>query len=335
MESFEQLTDRGQAKRLKSLVIRALDQYDMKVSDIQLVGLFTNAVFRLRTKSGRSYIMRVCQPGWRTKSDLISEIIWLQALSRDTDIRIPEPIPARNGEFFVETLVEGVPEVRRCVVLSWLPGALLATKLNEKNLYQMGVLFARLHEHGAVFVPPDGFTKRKMDSIYARDEPDVLFNEASQDAFMPETKVVLRQTDARVKEAFAQLYRVPQGLQVIHNDLHHENIKIYYGHLYPFDFEDTIWGYPVQDVAMGLQDLMVDVDRDEYEPYQNAFREGYESLRNWPEHYEGQIDTFRAGRMLWVANYVARYERKYLRAHIDWLARQFEIYLDTGIIHKP
>ena len=62
MKSFEQLTDRGQAKRLKSLVIRALDQYDLEVSNIQ-----------------------------------------------------------------------------------------------------MGVLFARLHEHGAAFVPPDGFTKRKLD----------------------------------------------------------------------------------------------------------------------------------------------------------------------------
>jgi len=35
MKPFEQLSKRGQAKRLKSLVINALDQYDFKVSDIQ------------------------------------------------------------------------------------------------------------------------------------------------------------------------------------------------------------------------------------------------------------------------------------------------------------
>jgi len=85
---------------------------------------------------------------------------------------------------------------------------------------------------------------------------------------------------------------------------------------------------------MALQDLMVDVERSDYDPYQSAFRNGYESMGEWPESYDGQIDTLRAGRMLWVANYVARYQRKYLREHIDWLAQQFQRYLDTGIIRK-
>jgi len=334
MKPFKQLTNRGQAKRLKPLVLNALAQYDFEVSSIQLVGMFTNAMFRLRTKSGESYIMRVCQPEWRTKTDLISEIAWLQALSQDTNIRAPEPKATRTGDFIVESTTDGVPEVRRCVVMSWIPGALLETRLNEENLQKMGVLFARLHEHGAAFIPPNNFTKRKMDSIYARGEPDLLFSDASHDAFTPTTRTILEQTDQKVKEAFAQLYNDPQGLQIIHNDLHHENIKIYRGQLYPFDFEDTIWGYPVQDIAMALQDLMVDVTGEAYDPYQKAFQKGYESRRMWPENYEGQIDTFRVGRMLWVANYVARYQRKYLREHIDWLAEQFARYLETGIMRK-
>jgi Ser/Thr protein kinase RdoA (MazF antagonist) len=331
---FEQLTKRGQGRRLRSLVINALEQYDFDVSDIQLVGLFTNAIFRLRTKNGQSYIMRVCTPGWRTKTDLISEIMWLQALSNDTDIRVPEPKPTRDGDLFVESSAPGVPETRRCVVMSWVPGSQLETRLNEINLHKMGVLFAKLHDHGSRFTPSNGFTTNKMDSICARGEPDVLFSEASYDAFTANTNDILRQTDQRVKEAFAHLFSAPQGIQVIHNDLHHGNIKIYHGQLFPLDFEDTIWGYPVQDIAMALQDLMVDVAPDEYDPLQRAFREGYESLRSWPEEYEGQIDTFRAGRMLWVANYVGRYQRKFLREFIDWLAPMFNRYLETGLIRK-
>lgn len=335
MKPFDQLTSRGQAKRLRKLVNKALDQYDLGVTEIHLVGLFTNAIFRLRLRGGHSCIMRVCRPGWRTESDLTSEINWLRALSRETDIRVPEPVPNRNGDFFVEVSVEGVPEPRRCVVLSWLPGTLLATRMNEKNLFKMGLLFARLHEHGASFVPPKDFTERKMDSIYARNEPDVLFNKSCHEAFTPNTRRILEETEERVGKAFAHVYSEPQGIQVIHNDLHHENIKIYHGKLFPLDFEDTIWGFPVQDIAMALQDLMGDVSRETYDPYQSAFREGYETIKMWPESYEGQIDTFRAGRMLWVANYVARYQRRHLRAHIDWLARQFNRYLDTGIIRKP
>ena len=335
MKPFEQLTYRGQAKRLKQLVINVLDQYDFEVRDIQLVGTFTNVIFRLRTTCNQSYIIRVCNPNWRTRTDLISEIMWLQALGNDTNIRAPQPLAAINGNFIVESHAAGVPETRRCVVMSWLPGVLLGTRLNEATMYKMGMLFARLHEHGAKFISSEGFTKRRMDSIYARDEPNVLFSQTCRDAFTPDTWGILRRTDEKVRESFAQLYCDEKSIQVIHNDLHHENIKIYFGNLYPLDFEDTIWGYPVQDIAMALQDLMVAVGREAYETYQRTFRAGYESLQSWPEDYEGQIDTFRAGRMLWIANYVARYESQYLREHIEWLAQQFKRYLETGTIRKP
>ena len=73
---------------------------------------------------------------------------------------------------------------------------------------------------------------------------------------------------------------------------------------------------------------------DEFEPLQAAFREGYSSRRSWPEHNPGQIDAFRAGRIFWVANYVARYERPYFREHADRTARMFERFLDTGMLRR-
>ncbi|MBN1247753.1 MAG: hypothetical protein JXC32_08850, partial [Anaerolineae bacterium] len=90
----------------------------------------------------------------------------------------------------------------------------------------------------------------------------------------------------------------------------------------------------VQDIAMALQDLMTDVAPDRFEPYVNAFRHGYERLLSWPEQMPDQIDCFRAGRMLWVANYVAEHQRPYLAAHLDWLVPQLERFLATGRIRK-
>jgi Ser/Thr protein kinase RdoA (MazF antagonist) len=171
-----------------------------------------------------------------------------------------------------------------------------------------------------------------MDNVYARGEEDVLF--ACDDGFTPRTRAVLDRALAEVRGAFDRLYADPAGLQVIHNDLHHENIKIDRGRLRPFDFEDTIWGYPVQDIAMALQDLMIDVTPEAYDPLLGAFRQGYESLAAWPERYDGQIDTFRVGRLFWVANYVARYQRRYLREHVDRTARMLERFLEMGRLRK-
>ena len=259
MKPFAQLTYHGQARRVRRLALNALSQYNLEIKDVRFICMWTIGIFRLRTRCGGSYVLRVCAPGWRTETDLRSEIIWLQALKQDTDIRVPEPVPTRNGEYMVQASAEGVPEPRFCMAMSWLPGSvLLGSRLTEANLYQMGKLFARLHEHTARFKPPHGFTQRQMNQIYARGERDILFGDSCRDAFTPRTRDIFARTKVKVDEAFARLYGDSTGLRVIHNDLWHENIKVYRGQLYPFDFEDTIWGYPVQDMAMALLDLMTD-----------------------------------------------------------------------------
>lgn len=334
MQPFETLTDRGKARRLRKLALDVLKQYPFEVSDLRLVGVYTNTLFRVRTVDGNSYMLRICKPGWRTETDLLSEVMWLQALNRDTDIGVPQPYPARNGTFIISAQAEGIPGTRRCVLMSWITGSSLEGQLTEPNLYKMGVLFARLHQHTAGFSPPDGFTQRKLDTLYARGEEDILFGESCRDAFSAVTWDILNRVKDKVYNALKQLYAVPDGLRVIHNDLWHGNIKVDHGHLHPLDFEDTVWGYPVQDIAMALQDLMMDVEPDVFTPLRDALRAGYESRMPWPESYPGQIDLFRAGRMLWVTNYVARFERQYLRPHIEWLAPQFESFLETGVLRK-
>ncbi len=332
MVAFEQLTRRGQARRLKTLALHALEHYPLDVVDLRLVGTFTNTLFRVRTVGGQSYVIRVCTPGWRTETDLRSEAMWLEALGREADIGAPVPLPARDGSYLVTAHAEGVPEPRHCLVMSWLPGVLLGKRLTKANLHSMGALFARLHGHGAAFRPPPGFTERRMEGVYARGEEQVLWH--CDEAFTPDTSEVFRRAWALVEQAYTRLYADPAGLRVIHHDLWHDNVKVHRGRLHPFDFEDTAWGYPVQDIAMALEDLMMDVDADAFEPLQAAFRQGYEGLSSWPERYEGEIDAFRVGRLFWVANYVARYQRPYLRQHVDWTTRLFAGYLDTGKLRK-
>jgi Ser/Thr protein kinase RdoA (MazF antagonist) len=333
VKPFEQLSKRGKARRLRPLAANALKAFDLEIRDLRLVGVFTNALFRAFTAAGPSYLVRICAPGWRSKTDLLSEVAWLQALSQAPEIGAPRPLAARNGDYIVQAAAPGVIP-SRVMLMSWLPGILLARRLTETNLEKMGELFARLHAQAIAFVPPPGFTRRRMDSIFARGETEVLFDASCADAFTPASRTFFAGTRQVVNEAFSRLYADSRGLRVIHNDLHHENIKIYRGRLQPLDFEDTIWGYPVQDIAMALHDLWLEVEQDAYDTLLAAFRRGYESLSPWPEQYPGQIDTFRAGRMLWVSNYVARREREYLAGFIERVAQQFEGFLQSKQIRK-
>ncbi len=50
----------------------------------------------------------------------------------------------------------------------------------------------------------------------------------------------------------------------------------------------------------------------------------------WPEIDNEEIDTFRAGRMIWIANYVARFENKYLKIYLEQKIEIFKHFLETG-----
>jgi Ser/Thr protein kinase RdoA (MazF antagonist) len=310
-----------------SLALSALQQYDLDVREVRFVGQYTNTILRAWTSDKKSYLVRVCRPGWRTLEDLRSEAAWLQALSRDPQIGTPAPVMARNGDFVVE--VGALPEPRRCVVTTWIPGVSMAKRMTEENFTKMGVLFTRLHEQALTFTPPPGFTTRKMDSIYARGDEDVLFGDRYRHAFSQRSREVYERTRQVVEEVYAGLFRQP-GMRVIHDDLGHGNILVYRGRLHPLDFEDIIWGHPAHDIAMALQDLMREVPPADFERLRACFRAGYESRSAWPESAPGQLDAIRAGRMIWVTNYVARYEEEYLEQHIAWNARVFEHFLESG-----
>jgi Ser/Thr protein kinase RdoA (MazF antagonist) len=333
MITFEQLSMRGKTRRLRPLAASALKAYDLEIRNLRLVGAFTNTLFRAYTPAGPSYLVRICAPGWRSETDLLSEVAWLQALSQAPEIGAPLPLAARSGAYIVQAAAPGVMPCR-VMLMSWLPGVLLGRRLTEANLWKMGELFAHLHAQALTFHSPPGFTRRRMDSVYARGEDEVLFDASCEDAFSPTNRALYERTRQAVNAAFARLYADSRGLRVIHNDLHHDNIKVYRGRLQPFDFEDTIWGYPVQDIAMALHDLWLEVEQETYDTLLAAFRRGYESLSPWPEQSPGQIDTFRAGRMLWVSNYVASAEREDLAGFVERVAKRFEGFLESGQIMK-
>jgi Ser/Thr protein kinase RdoA (MazF antagonist) len=334
MKDYETLTHRGQARRLRALASKALEQYAVQVASLSLAGWYTNTLFKVRTTDGSAYMLRLCAPSWRTETDLRSEVAWLNALAQVTDIGAPCPVATANGEYLPEVRVDGVSGARRCLLMSWVPGSSLEKQLSEENMYKMGVLFTRMHDHGETFVPPDGFTTRRMDRVLARAEADVLFCAEHAGAFTQESRQIFECTRQRVDEAYTQLYGSRQRPIVIHHDLWHGNINIHRGRLFPLDFEDTVWGFPVQDIAMAMQDLMMDVEPERYEPLLAAFRAGYEALRPWPEAYESEMDTFRAGRMLWTANHRAGWRPQMLPKVIEDMAPWLTNFLKTGKLRK-
>jgi len=336
MRSFSTLTERGQALRLRRMALAALAHYELPlIKKVRLVANHLNGIFRVDTEDGKVYALRISEPTWRTDDDLQTELRWLQMLACETTISVPKLFLNAQGKLITSVTCEGVPEPRRAVLMSWLPGRLLAEQLSPQNFVKFGVLAARLHEHAAQWSIPSDLKIRVRNGLYVRGEADEL-HERNRELFPEKSYAIFERVRDHVQQAYARLYRDGQGVRIIHADLHQENIKVFRGALHPFDFEDVILGYPVQDIAQTFYDLLFfsSLDNQEYQLLREAFIQGYSSYMPWPEAYPGQIDTFMAGQQLWGTNFVIRLQRSEAPSFIGRLAQRFETFLNTGTMLK-
>lgn len=316
LKPYHELTRSGRFRRMRPIAVKALSHYPITVRSLQAMHDFTNMNFKVTTNQGKKFVLRLCSPGWRTAENLYSEIDWLLGIHRDTDITAPVPLLTRNKKHFVSVKINTLDPVR-CVVLSWLPGTLLAYRLTPANLHKMGQLFANLHQYSLKFTPLDQFSSLTLNSVLARGEQNSLFTAKTMRKMPKVWQKRLEAMRQNVVSAYRKRYRNPIGLRVIHHDLHHENILVHRGQLQPFDFEDTALGFPVQDIAMAMLDLLDDTGPDRYQRLYHEFRNGYESVSQWPESYAGEIHRFQQGRRLWVANWHANYEPAALFEYIS------------------
>lgn len=334
MKPFDQLTWPGKQRRFRRLAMDALRHYSFEIQQIKLFSYETNLLYRVRTVDGETYVLRLANGNWRSRSNAAAEVSWLDALAAETTVPVPRIIRAQDGSAIVVPTAEGAPSGYHALLMSWLPGTLLGKRLTEANLGKMGELFGQLHHHAGSWQPPPDFPHQRFDRMIARGEPELLLSERAFAIYPSGVAEGIHQMCNAVAAAYAALD--PTDLRVIHCDLWHDNIKVHRGLLYPFDFEDTIWGYRLHDIAMAMLDLYEEMDQKRYEQLLAAFRTGYERHLPWPE---GPLELLQIGRMLWRTNHFAVHVERYGAA---WLAKDaafnvalYQRYLNTGKLIPP
>ncbi len=322
MRDFYELTPAGRARRTRRVALRALAGYDLDVRTVRLLTNETNGVFRIEAADGQRYVLRVGRGGHigHSTSQVRSETEWLTALARDSDLRIPVPVPNSVGDTVTEVETDGVPDRRNCVLFRWLPGRVLDRALSSANLAAYGELAARLHEHAGAFDPSPAFDIVRYDRVFPFDEPVVLFDEA-RSAFVSEAQREVFAAGAELVQRAIDGLQRREPMRVIHGDLHRWNVLIEGGQAAAFDFEDLSWGWPVQDLAIALYYLD---DEAGYASMRQAFRTGYERVRPWPDTTDREIDVFIAGRALVLANDVELLEEPEYRAQAPGWMERFE-----------
>jgi len=207
-----------------------------------------------------------------------SEMEWLASLAGLDSPVVPCPVPARSGDFVVVGSAPGVPYDPPCAIFTWLDGALLADRADDVSFEPYGAAMGRLHDAALSFEPSAGFVAPRYTTVYPYGSPLVVFTGAGDDLLPPSRRAVFEEGLARVEELFESLPdREP--MRLLHGDFHGWNVKTHHGKISVFDFEDLLWGWPVQDIGVAFYYFW---DRDDFDLKLDEFRSGYETHAPWP-----------------------------------------------------
>lgn len=280
MPSFDDLSYAGQLRRLRGLALRALEAYDIIGPRLKAIIHETNTTFRVDAADGSRYVLRIHAPSGRTAAAVQSELLWLAALCRDTDLTSPEPVPTRSGELLTIADDAGVPEPRICVLFRWIDGRFFDDSLTPVHLACVGELTARLHLHSAGFQRPDGFVRGRVDALTGAARAAMVHEmqvEHPEDAAAairlitencsPEDGARAAQLISIVREIQRTVGQGSETFGLIHADLNQWHYFFKRGAVRVIDFDDCGYGHHLYDLAVTLSEV-------NYRPNTPALRGG-------------------------------------------------------------
>ena len=239
-------------------VPEALSLWGVDDAEVRPLSLSENATYAVRPRAtasgsaarpGARYALRLHRPGYRTASNIRSELAWVDALDRESDVETAAIVPTLRGDCLGE-FVGRDGAAHYAVLQAFLEGKEPLEDGLERSAARIGGVAAALHRHAARWERPEGFDRivwdeRRIlgaDSDYGdwRDTPEVDAN----------LRALLELAEAKVLDELAAYGKSPETFGLIHTDLRSSNLLIDdAGSIKVLDFDDCGFGWYAFDVA--------------------------------------------------------------------------------------
>jgi len=301
---YESLTYRGQVGRLRVLGRRALVRFGLRVdAPLVLLNHGENSVFESRDMRGRRYALRIHRTDYQTPGTIRSELAWLAALGRDTDLALPRPVEGTDGALVQQVTDDGVPGERSCVLLQWVPGRFGWTGSGRSYYRRLGHVAGRLHAHGQAWKRPAGFRRRAWSQRVLQGLAPGFGDALTTPGVNKRDSRLFRAAQDRATGVMAALGKGRATWGLIHADLHAGNVLTHDGVMGAIDFDDCgsgWYGYEFA-VAVGPPFDMVDFER-RLAWFLDSYREHMEVDPRTLESLECFVVTRRISMVGWIGS---------------------------------
>ena len=142
----------------------ALASYDISPeSRLRLLNLSENATYAVEdATTGDKSILRVHRKDYHRRHEIESELDWLEALRRDSDVTVPTVLPTRDGQRVVTVEHDGT--ARHVVHFDMVAGVEPDEEtLTVHDFHTLGCITASLHDHSRSWTRPQGFGRFSWD----------------------------------------------------------------------------------------------------------------------------------------------------------------------------
>jgi len=281
----------------RGVALEALRSYDVAPQRVRLAAESFNSLFRVTTAAA-VYALRVgAVLQIHPEGTAAAEAAWHRRL-RLQGVCVPDVVANMDGE--LATLVtdgRAEHESRVCILFEWVAGRSLRTRMTGRRSAALGRLSARLHQDGAAWSPPGAGDVLRADRVLYWQVPDQLAGAGSRFGF----GTLFADAVSRAQSVVDSLWQnPPHPPHLVHGDLTPQNVIVSpQDGLVPIDFQDTVWGFEVQDLSITVAALRRWPNSDRLT---EAFRAGYSQCRAWPDVSPALFDSLIAGRGLQQMN---------------------------------
>ena len=320
-DTFAQLTERGQQRRLYQSAREALKAYKIKVDKIRLLKYGYNAVFQVDTSDRKRYVFRIHVPNLRTPANMQAEMNWLADINQTTDIPVPKPIKNKQGDLIHIAQVKGMEKTCPCVLMTYLDGRHQRSNASDTMIRKMGARMAQLHNHAESYQPTEKLDLPLYNRIWHFNaDKSPLYEYPDKKLIPAKRRKIIREASDQAEAFLKELYKKRKGRHIIHADLHLGNVKLLKGEVQVFDFDDCGIGYFIQD--LGISFYYLTYLRNFGERLYDIWLEGYAQVRDTSNLPLELLPKVMIHRELQVTHYLVQSENARFKPMLpSWMAR--------------
>lgn len=277
---------------------RALAEFDIAPdSTLRLLNLSENATYAVQDAiSGTQSILRVHRKGYHRSHEIESELDWLDALRRGSEVTVPTVLAARDGRRVVTMDQDGTP--RHVVHFEMIAG----TEPDEATLtvgdfHTLGQITASLHDHSRAWVRPPGFGRFSWDWQHSLGDRPRWGRWQDAVGVGDEEHEVLDRARQLLQQRLQEYGIGPDVFGLVHADLRLANLLVdgslsssgNASSITVIDFDDCGFGWYFYDFGTAVSFFEDDPAVPEW---QDAWATGYRSRRPLPARDEAMLPSF-------------------------------------------